>query len=145
MSRHRLRPGITLDILNARSPGTLPGWYGFQAVDMAPGSLQARMTLRPEMLAPNGYLHAASVIALADTSCGYATIAHLPEGAENFTTIELKSNFLGTQREGVLLCEAKAVHTGRNTQVWDAEVAGEDGHPIAIFRCTQMILWPRVR
>ena len=143
MSRHRLRPGITLEILNARSPGTLPGWYGFQAVDLAPGRLQARMAIRPEMLAPNGYLHAASVIALADTACGFATIAHLPEGAESFTTIELKSNFLGTQRQGVLLCEASAVHTGRSTHVWDAEVHGEDGHPIALFRCTQMILWPR--
>ena len=143
MSCHRLCPGINLEILNARTPGTLPGWYGFQAVDVAPGRLQARMSIRPEMLAPNGYLHAASVIALADTACGFATIAHLPEGAESFTTIELKSNFLGTQREGVLLCEARAVHTGRNTHVWDADVHGEDGHPIALFRCTQMILWPK--
>jgi uncharacterized protein (TIGR00369 family) len=140
---HRLRPDISLEILNARTLGTLPGWYGFEAIELVPGRLRARMAIRPEMLAPNGYLHAASVIALADTACGFATIAHLPAGAESFTTIELKSNFLGTQREGTLLCEARAVHTGRSTQVWDAEVTGEDGHPIALFRCTQMVLWPR--
>lgn len=141
MTRHRLRPEISLEILNARCPGTLPGWYGFQAVELEAGRLQARMQIRPEMLAPNGYLHAASVIALADTACGFATIAHLPEGASGFTTIELKSNFIGTQREGALRCEARAVHTGRSTQVWDAEVHGEDGHPIALFRCTQIVLW----
>lgn len=143
MSRHRLSPDVDIATLNARSPGTLPGWYGFEVVDLAPGRLTAHMVIRAEMLAPNGFLHAASVIALADTACGYATIAHLPAGAASFTTIELKCNFLGTQREGGLRCEARAVHSGRNTQVWDAEVLGDDGHPIASFRCTQMILWPK--
>ena len=143
MSRHRLRPDMDIARLNARSPGTLPGWYGFEVVDIAPGRLVARMEIRPEMLAPNGFLHAASVVALADTACGFATIAHLPAGADLFTTIELKSNFLGTQTEGTLHCEARAAHTGRTTQVWDAEVTGADGHPIALFRCTQMVLWPK--
>jgi uncharacterized protein (TIGR00369 family) len=97
------------------------------------------------MLAPNGFLHAASVIALADTSAGSATIAHLPAGAESFTTIELKSNFLGTQTEGFIHARASVAHLGRNTQVWDVEVSGADGRPLALFRCTQMVLWPRAR
>lgn len=143
MSKHRLRPGISVDALNARSAGHLPGWFGFAAVAVEPGRLRARMTVRPEMLAPNGFLHAATVIALADTAAGFATIAHLPDGADSFTTIELKCNFLGTVTEGGLLCEAVAVHTGRATQVWDAEVTSEDGRRLALFRCTQMVLWPK--
>ncbi len=143
MSKHRLRPDVTLDELNARCAGNLPGWFGFKAFAIEPGRLCARMTVRPEMLAPNGFLHAASVIALADTAAGFATIAHLPDGADSFTTIELKSNFLGTVTAGTLLCEAAAVHTGRNTQVWDAEVTSEDGRRLALFRCTQMVLWPK--
>ena len=103
-----------------------------------------RMPIQPQFLAPNGFLHAASVIALADTACGFATIAHLPEGAESFTTIELKSNFLGTAREGAVDAIARAAHLGRNTQVWDATVTDTaSGRTIALFRCTQMILWPR--
>jgi 1,4-dihydroxy-2-naphthoyl-CoA hydrolase len=101
------------------------------------------LPIRPEMLAPNGFLHAATIVALADTSAGYATIAHLPEGAGGFTTIELKTNFLGTLTEGLLLCTATAVHSGRLTQVWDAEVRSEDGRRLALFRCTQMVLWPK--
>ncbi len=69
---------------------------------------------------------------------------NLPEGAESFTTIELKCNFVGTKRDGAICCEAKLVHGGRTTQVWDATVSDEkDGKPIALFRCTQMILYPR--
>lgn len=144
MKEFILSEAIDLATLNAEGLGNLPGWFGFEAVALVPGRLSARMLIRPEMLAPNGFLHAASIIALADTAAGYATRAHLPAGAASFTTIEMKSNFFGTQTEGVLLCEATAVHSGRNTQVWDAEVTGGGcGKRLALFRCTQMILWPK--
>jgi 1,4-dihydroxy-2-naphthoyl-CoA hydrolase len=95
-------------------------------------------------MAPNGYLHAATIVALADTSCGYVTFVSLPKSAEGFTTVELKSNFLGTKRSGVIGCEARMIHGGRATQVWDATVSDEEsGKTLALFRCTQMILYPR--
>jgi 1,4-dihydroxy-2-naphthoyl-CoA hydrolase len=94
------------------------------------------------VLAPNGYLHAASVVGLADTACGLATRALLPEGASGFTTIELKANYLGTARDGRISTEATNVHAGRTTQVWDAVVRTE-AKTIALFRCTQSVLWPR--
>jgi 1,4-dihydroxy-2-naphthoyl-CoA hydrolase len=96
--------------------------------------------VRPDLLAPNGYLHAGAVVALADTACGYGCFASLPEGGAGFTTIELKTNFLGTAREGTLDCEALRVHGGRTTQVWDATVRSE-AKTIALFRCTQLILY----
>lgn len=139
-----LRADVTLDILNQRSEGNLPGIMGIEILDVQEGQLTSRMPIQPYHLAPNGFLHAASVIALADTSCGYATVAHLPEGAQSFTTIELKSNHLGTARQGAIACTARVEHQGRNTQVWDAVVTDEStGKKIALFRCTQMVLWPK--
>jgi uncharacterized protein (TIGR00369 family) len=139
-----LRREMTLEKLNSRSGDNLPGWFSMKVVDVREGSLTMEYMIRPQYLAPNGFLHAASVIALADTSAGYATIAHLPEGATNFTTIELKSNFIGTATEGTLRSIATAVHHGRTTQVWDSVVTHvESGKTIALFRCTQMVLWPK--
>jgi 1,4-dihydroxy-2-naphthoyl-CoA hydrolase len=133
-----------LDKLNERGLGTLPGLIGLEILKAQEGAVSSRLDLREELMAPNGYLHAATVVALADTSCGYGTLVNLPEGAESFTTIELKSNFVGTKRDGAIGCEAKLVHGGRTTQVWDATVSDEEGDkPIALFRCTQMILYPR--
>ena len=135
---------ITIDQLNARGRGYLPGMIGIEFVSIESGRLSSRLTVRPELLAPNGYLHAATIIALADTTCGYGTLADLPSGAINFTTIELKSNFLGTTRQGGIACLATRVHSGRTTQVWDAEVTDETSQKrIALFRCTQMILYAR--
>jgi uncharacterized protein (TIGR00369 family) len=100
-----------------------------------------RLPLREELLAPNGYLHAGTVVGLADSACGYGCLASLPESATGFTTIELKANFLATAREGTLACEAHLVHGGRTTQVWDATVTRDDGKTLALFRCTQLILY----
>jgi 1,4-dihydroxy-2-naphthoyl-CoA hydrolase len=139
-----LRPGVTLESLNQRGRGSLPDLFGFRVMALEQGLLVAEIDIRPELLAPNGFLHAATVIALADTASGFGCIAHMPKGAENFTTVELKCNFLGTAREGTIACIAKPVHLGKTTQVWDATVTRHgDGRPIALFRCTQMILWPK--
>jgi uncharacterized protein (TIGR00369 family) len=134
----------TVEDLNERSKGTLPGLIGIEFTDASEGLIRARLDLRDELMAPNGYLHAATIIALTDTACGYGCFISLPEGANGFTTIELKSNFLGTKREGSIECEATLLHGGRTTQIWDATVSDEEsGKSIAAFRCTQMVLYPQ--
>ena len=139
-----LRAGITLEQLASRGAGFLPGLIGVRFIAVTEKAIEAELDIRTELLAPNGYLHAATVIALADTACGYGCLAHLPVGADNFTTVELKSNFLGTVRAGTIGCVATPVHLGNATQVWDAVVSDRaTGRKIALFRCTQMILWPR--
>jgi uncharacterized protein (TIGR00369 family) len=134
----------TADELNALLPGTLPGLVGLRITAHEPGRLTAGLDIRGELLAPNGYLHAATVVALADTACGLATRALLPDGSSGFTTLELKTNFLGTAREGRLEVVATNQHAGRTTQVWDAVVTDAGtGKRLALFRCTQSVLWPR--
>ena len=138
------RPELTAEVFNARGAGHLPGLVGLRILRLTPESLESRLEVRKELMAPNGFLHAASVVALADTSCGYACVANLPQGASGFTTLELKTNFLGTARDGALFCRATPAHLGRSTQVWDAVVTIEGSERrIAMFRCTQMVLWPK--
>src|ERR1700710_3156126 len=103
----------TADELNALLPGTLPGLLGIVVDTHEPGLLTAHLDIRPDLLAPNGYLHAATVVGLADTSCGLPTRALLPEGSSGFTTIELKTNYLGTAREGRIACPGTNVPPGR--------------------------------
>ncbi len=139
-----MQPMSTIERMNARFAGTLPGYIGLEILAIEGKHVRAQLALRPELLAPNGFLHAASVVALADTACGFGAARNLPEGARGFTTIELKTNFLGTAREGTILCAATLMHGGRTTQVWDAEVTNAaTGQTIALFRCTQAILYPR--
>lgn len=140
----KLRPEVDVADLERRGRGRFPGMIGLETVSVEEHRVVMRLALKPQHLAPNGYLHGAVLVAIADTACGYGTLAHLPEGASGFTTVELKTNFLATALEGAIVCAAQPLHLGRTTQVWDADVCNEaSGQRLATFRCTQIILWPR--
>lgn len=133
----------TPEEFNDFQKGTLPDLLGVAVSRVDAAGVHATLLIQPHHLAPNKFLHAATVVMLADTCCGYGCLAQLPEAASGFTTIELKSNHLGTATIGTINCIATPVHLGRTTQVWDATVFAPGGKAIALFRCTQMICWPR--
>ena len=128
-----------------RQRGTLPGELAIEWTDVSNGHAAGGFTVARIHMAANGFLHAASIIALVDSACGYGCVASLPEGASGFTTIEIKTNYLGTAKPGErVTCEARLLHGGRMTQVWDAEATNATtGKTMAVFRCTQMVLYPR--
>ena len=133
---------ITPEQFNQRGATHLPGHLGIVITQVTSTEIRAEMAVTPPLMAPNGFLHAGSVVTLADTCAGYGCVANLPEGAVGFTTVELKSNHLGTAREGTVDCRAQPVHLGKTTQVWDSVVTHRDtGKTIALFRCTQMVLY----
>jgi len=135
---------FTPEYFNTFGVGHLPEHFGIVVKHVGPGVLEAELAVVKHLLAPNGYLHAGTVVTLADTAAGYGCIANLPENASSFTTIELKSNHMGTARDGHISCQARMAHGGRSTQVWDVVVRSvEAAQTIALFRCTQMIIYPR--
>jgi uncharacterized protein (TIGR00369 family) len=137
---------ITSDQFNSRGAELLPGLLGIVITFVGPSEVRSEVPVRSALMAINGFLHGGSIVALADTTAGYGCMAHLPSGATGFTTIELKSNYLGTAREGIVECTAKAAHLGRTTQVWDAQVTHrQTGKTVALFRCTQMLFYPEGR
>jgi uncharacterized protein (TIGR00369 family) len=132
---------ITLEALEQAGEEFLPGLIGIAFDGFEDGVMRSHLELRRAHFAPNGYVHAGAIVTLADTTAGYGCILSFPEGATGFTTIELKTNFLRSAREGTITCEARLAHGGRTTQLWDATVSDPEGLPMALFRCTQLILY----
>jgi len=135
---------LTCDQFNQGGAGKLPGHLGIVITQASAEAIHGEIAVQPCHMAPNGYLHAGTIVTLADTCAGYGCMTNLPKGASGFTTIELKSNHLGTALEGTIESVTKPVHTGRTTQVWDSIVTHrETGKTLALFRCTQLILYPK--
>ncbi len=133
---------MTKEQLNLISKGCFPEVLGIKVTAINGASIHAEMPIQPAFLAPNTYLHAGSIVTFADTIAGYSTMLNLPKNAKSFTTIELKSNFLRTLKEGVLECESEPEHLGRTTQIWRIQVLDKATKKVlAIFSCTQMILY----
>lgn len=136
------RPEITAEVLNARARGQLAGLIGIEVLDLGETGLRSHLTLRPELLGANGYVHAATLAALADTTCGFGALAFLPDGARSYATLELAGNYVGAARDGAVLCAAAPIELARQTQIWEAVcVTAGDGRRLAVFRCTQLVLY----
>ena len=118
-----------------------PGIVGVTILSAEADEVVGRLDVTAELVAGTGFLWAPVVVTLADWLCAVGIGANLPAGA-SFTTIELKTNFLGTVREGgAIRGRAVPAHRGRTTQVWDVTVTDEaTAKVIALFRCTQMVL-----
>lgn len=121
-----------------------PGLHGVVFDHVAPDEVRGHIDVSGALIAGTGFLFAPAIISLADTLCAAGCGANIPDGA-SFTTVELKTNFLGSAREGErVVAVATPQHLGRSTHVWDVEVRNEvTGRTIALFRCTQMVLFPR--
>lgn len=103
--------------------------------------IEARMLVRPDMCNPARVLHGGAIMSFADTLGAIGATLNLPEGAAGTTTLESKTNFIGSAREGemvVAVCEP--VHVGRRTSVWQTRIASEAGKTVALVTQTQMVL-----
>lgn len=130
------------EMLNNLNSFGLLGALAIQITDFDEG-LNGYFEIDDRHRAPNGFLHAGSVVSLADTLCGIGCQLKLPPGAEGFVTIELKTNFLSSASQGKVFGSSQMVHGGRTTQVWDCQVTSEfTKRVMAEFRCTQLVLYP---
>ena len=128
---------------NEEAPwGNLPRLFGLDVLEVERDRVRGRVAVTEQLIAGTGVLWAPVVVGLADALCAAGAGANVPEGA-SFTTVELKTNFLGTARPGeAIVGEATPAHVGRTTQVWDVTVTNEaTGRTIALQRCTQMVLY----
>lgn len=133
----------SVEKLNQANVGKLPEHLGLVVSEVSDGRIVGRFTVRPDLVAHTGYLLAGVGLTLADLLCAYGVSTAWPEGARSFTTAEVKCNFIGTATTGDVEIVASLVHSGRTTQLWDAEMISlSSGRRMALFRATQIILYP---
>ena len=67
------------------------------------------------------------------------TAANLAEG-QRTATLESKTNFIAGCRSGTVQAEAKPIHKGKRTHVWETRITDEAGKLLSVTTQTQMIL-----
>ncbi len=135
---------MNADELNNFFGPLAPGLHGVVFDEAEPERVVGHIDVKPKLIAGTGFLFAPAIISLADTLCAAGCGNNIPEG-HSFTTVELKTNFMSSAREGERVVGiATPAHLGRQTQVWDVTISNETtDKTMALFRCTQMVLAPR--
>lgn len=130
---------VTVEEINAKIQGRLAGSLGIELTSVSATEATSRLSLRDDLMNTMGSLHAGVIVAIADTTCGSGCIASLPPGA-SFITTELKTNFVGSTREGAIRCVARLRHATKATQLWEATVSDEaTDEALAFFACTELV------
>jgi len=112
-----------------------------EIVEAGKEGIRGKLKVRPEMCTAGQILHGGAIMSFADTLGAFAAMHVLPEGSTGTTTLESKTNFLGSAKEGeTVLGHCTPVHIGRRTSVWQTKITTEAGRNIALVTQTQMVL-----
>jgi uncharacterized protein (TIGR00369 family) len=113
---------------------------GIEFVSAAPDRIVAELPVREDLCTRPAVLHGGAAMAFADTLGAVGTILNLPEGAAT-TTIESKTNFIAPAPLGARVTgEAKPVHRGRRTMIWQTRITTAEGRLVALVTQTQLVL-----
>ncbi len=117
------------------------GVLGLEVVSYSKERIEARMLVRPDLCNPMASLHGGAAMSLADTLGAMGASMNLPEGANGTTTLESKTNFIGTAKSGeTVLAVCTPIHVGRRTSIWQTKITTEAGKTVALVTQTQMVL-----
>ena len=113
---------------------------GVEILEATKSRVVGRLTVREELTTGGHILHGGAYMAFADSLGAVAGFLNLPPGART-TTLESKTNFLGSARVGETITgEATPLHVGRRSSVWQTRITNAEGRLLAMVTQTQMTL-----
>ena len=117
-----------------------PRLMGVEIIEATKAAVRGRIVVKPEICTAANIMHGGAIMAFADTLGAIGAFLNLPQGSLT-TTIESKTNFIGSAKEGsTLVAESVPLHIGRRSSVWQTRIAREDGKLVAVITQTQLIL-----
>jgi 1,4-dihydroxy-2-naphthoyl-CoA hydrolase len=128
--------------LNALAAGNMVGHLGIEITAIGADFLRGRMPVDARTIQPAGRLHGGASVALAETLGSFA--ANLVVGMDgamgHCVGLEINANHLRGVRAGWVEGEARPLHLGRTTQVWEIRIVDGDGRPVCVSRLTMAVL-----
>ena len=112
---------------------------GIEFLEITPDRVVARLKMSESLATVGGSIHGGTLMAFADTIGAAGTAANLEE-SQRTATIESKTNFIAPCRAGYVRAEARPIHKGRRTHVWETRITDEAGKLLSVTTQTQMIL-----
>ena len=114
-------------------------YLGIEFVEVTPDRVVARLKVTDQLMTVTGTIHGGTLMAFADTIGAAGTVANLAEG-QRTATLESKTNFIAGCKSGTVQAEAKPIHKGKRTHVWETRITDEAGKLLSVTTQTQMIL-----
>ena len=129
-----------IDQLNKLSEGTLIKQLHIEYLEVGDGFVKARMPVNERTKQPMGILHGGANLALAETIGGLGSVLIVDFDKYDVRGSQISANHLGTAHSGWVFAEAKIIHRGKNTHVWNIDIVDEEGKMVSTCRLTNFII-----
>lgn len=130
----------TTEKLNQLNKGTMMEQLQIEYLETADGYIKARMPVDECTFQPDGILHGGASLALAETVAGLGSSLIVDLSQYNVRGAQVSANHVGTANKGWVVAEARLIHRGKNTHVWDISIKSESDKPISICRITNFVV-----
>ena len=124
---------------------TLDGVLGFEVIELGSETASGRFEVANKHRQPFGIVHGGVYAACAEGLCSGATYMNVMEQGKIAVGSSNHTSFLRPVSDGVVTAQARAVHRGRTTWVWECEFTNEDGKRCAVTRVTLAVIDPPSR
>jgi uncharacterized protein (TIGR00369 family) len=126
--------------LNDTRTGSMAQPLDITFIEVEPDRVVATMPVGPNTRQPAGFLHGGASVALAETVASLGTAANIDMTKQNAFGLEINANHIRPKRDGLLTAEARPIHKGRTTFIWNIEIRDEAGKLVCISRCTVAVV-----
>ena len=108
-------------------------WLGIEVMEIKEGYSKIKMTIRKEMINGFGIVHGGVTFSLADSAFAFAC-----NNRNNLSVaLDTSINFIKPVHvDDVLIAEAKELHNGKSTGLYQISITNQNGHLVAVFKGT---------
>ncbi len=130
----------TIENLNKFCSHTLIDHLGIQFIESGNDFLKARMPVDQRTIQPMQILHGGASLALAETVGSAASFLLIDQKKYNVVGMQVTANHIGTTTKGHVYADARLLHKGTKTHVWDVTITDDSNNKISVCRITNMIV-----
>ena len=133
-----------LDLIKAkcaeRHDNTLLKSLGIEIIEISKNSVTGKMPIDARTHQIYGYLHGGASVAFAETLCSIGAAANIDVTKQKALGMEINANHLRVMESGWVQGEAKPIHLGKKTQIWEIKITDDENKLVCISRCTMVIV-----
>ena len=127
------------ETLNEFCAQSMIGLLGITFTDVQPDSIRATMPVNSKTCQPNGWLHGGASLALAESMAGAGSYLLVDREQFNVLGLQVSGNHISSINKGILQANARLIHKGKTTHVWDVKITDENHKLISTVRVTNII------
>jgi 1,4-dihydroxy-2-naphthoyl-CoA hydrolase len=131
---------IQIKDLQKISKNTMVEHLGIEFLKLGDDFISAKMPVDQRTIQPMGLLHGGASLALAETLGSLASTLLVDPKKYYCVGLEINANHIKSARSGYVTGEAKPVHMGRKTHVWDIRIKNDTGALVCISRLTVAVI-----